>query len=141
MRYVVVEGMTDFVLVRGLKDRSEFERLLAERFPAVAAEIDDFERGLLHMEMSVFARATCAAIDAGLKDEVQAHFAFVDELLTNVDSDLENAIYVSYLEDVFMREPDPRYDEARAMLPPRLQTALKEVEDHWSSLEQNASRD
>jgi hypothetical protein len=48
----------------GVVDHVEFLRRLQERFPEVAAEIDDIERGLLHLEMAVFARATSVAVEA-----------------------------------------------------------------------------
>src|SRR5687768_17268322 len=112
--------MAELIRVGGFKDGSDFERLLVERFPAIAAEIDDFERGLLHLEMAVLARATCRGIDAGELDQVQAHIGFVDELLSDAGPDLENAVHVSYLENVFLGSENSRYVSARAMLSNRL---------------------
>jgi hypothetical protein len=117
-----------------MKDQRDFERLLAERFPAIAADIDDVERGLLHLEMGLLARATCRAIDSANLQEVQAHLDFVDELFSDAASDLENAVYVSYLENVFLGSEDSRYLSARGMLSKRLQNALIELEDHWKKL-------
>ena len=45
-------------------DRERFIALLNERFPEVAAKIDDISEGLLHLEMATFSRETQAAIDA-----------------------------------------------------------------------------
>jgi hypothetical protein len=132
--------MTDLIRAGGPRDRSDFERLLTERFPAIAAEIDDFERGLLHLEMAVFARATCRAIDSGDAGEVQAHVGFVDWLLSDARPDLENAIRVSYLENVFLDSEDPRYVSARAKLSKRLQTTLTELEEHWRRIAEWKSR-
>ena len=117
-----------------LKDRSDFERLLSERFPSIAAEVNDVERGLLHLEMAVLARATCRAVDVGDSHQIQAHIGFVDELLSDAGPDLENAIYVSYLENVFLSSKDPRYMSARAMLSKRLETALAKLEEHWKKI-------
>jgi hypothetical protein len=66
--------------------------------------------------------------------EVRAHFAFVDELFSNAAPDLENAIYVSYLENVFIRPEDHRYRSARALLSERLEAALVELEAHWQQI-------
>jgi hypothetical protein len=126
--------MGELIRVGGLEGRSDFERRLAERFPSIAAEIDDFERGLLHMEMAVLAHATCKAIDAADWEQVQAHIGFVDELLSAADPDLENAVYVSYLENVFLSSEDPRYWSARSLLSERLQTALADLEAHWKKI-------
>jgi hypothetical protein len=126
--------MGELIRVCGLKDRSDFERMLTERFPAIAAEIDDFERGSLHLEMAVLARATCDAIDAGDLGQVQAHIRLVDELFSEAGPGLENAVYVSYLEHVFLDSDDPRYLSARKMLSPRLQNALIELEEYWKAI-------
>jgi hypothetical protein len=126
--------MGELILASGVKDRNYFERLLAERFPAVAAEIDEFERSELHCEMAVLARATCRAVEPGDSHEVEAHLRFVDEAFSDAGSDLENAVYVSYLENVFLWSEDTRYVSARSMLSKRLQIALTELEDHWEKL-------
>jgi hypothetical protein len=126
--------MAELIRAGGFKDRSDFERLLAERFPAIAAEIDDVEHGLLHLEMAVLARATCRAVEVSDSHQVQAHIRFVDELLSDAGPDLENAVYVSYLQNVFLGSEDPRYMSARAMLSERLQTALTELEEHWKKV-------
>ncbi len=126
--------MGELILVGGLKDRNDFDRMLTERFPAIAAEIDDFERGSLHLEMAVFARATCGAINGGDSEQVEAHIRLVDELLSNAGPDLENAVYVSYLENVFLGSDDPRYLLARTMLSQRLRSALAELEEHWKGI-------
>ncbi len=119
--------MAELVSAGGIKDRGDFERLLSERFPAIAAEIDDFERGHLHLEIAVLARATCGAVDLGDLQQVQAHVGFVDELFSGAGPDLENAVYVSYFENVFLGGEDTRYILARTMLSKRHQNALAEI--------------
>jgi hypothetical protein len=129
-----VGWMGELIRARGVKDRSYFQRLLAERFPAVAAEIGEFESGELHGEMAVLARATCRAIELADSPQIEAHLRFVDEIFSDAGSDLENAVFVSYLENVFLWSEDPRYASARAILSKRLQTTLTEIEDHWEKL-------
>src|SRR5690242_9934979 len=104
--------MAELIGVGG-KDRSDFERKLAEQFPAVAAEIDGCERGLLHLEMAVLARATCRAIDTANFQEIQAHLRFVDDLFSDAGPDLQNAVYVSYLENVFLGSDNDQYMSVR----------------------------
>ncbi|MGJ5820107.1 DUF7674 family protein [Paludibaculum fermentans] len=135
-----MNDMGDLVPYQGNDGRSQFERLLELRFPAIAAEIDDCERGLLHSEMAVFARGTCAAIEGGDFEQMQAHLDFVDELFGSAAPDLENAICVSYLENVFLGSETERYTAARRMLSDRLRTALGELEDHWRKIV-NSSKD
>lgn len=129
-----MSDMGDLVPSDGNDGRSQFELLLELRFPIIAAEISDFERGLLHPEMAVFARGTCAAIESGDFEQTQAHLDFVDELFECAAPDLENAIYESYLENVFLGSETERYIAARRMLSDRLRIALGELEDHWRQI-------
>ncbi|QOY87770.1 DUF7674 family protein [Paludibaculum fermentans] len=126
--------MGELVPLVGNDVRSQFELLLELRFPAIAAEIDDCERGLLHCEMAVFARGTCAAIESGDFEQTQAHLDFVDELFGRAEPGMENAICVSYLENVFLGSETERYIAARRMLSDRLRTAFGELEDHWEKI-------
>jgi len=126
--------MSDFVLQNGAEGQRRFEELLADRFPAIADQINEIERGLLHLEMAVFARATCIAIDGGDLKEVAAHLAFIDELFRDAAPDLENAIYVSYLENVFLGRDDERYRSALSALSAPLRVALMDLEDHWKKI-------
>ena len=107
--------MTDFVHGDGAEGQRHFEELLTHCFPGIAGEINEIERGLLHLEMAAFARATCAAIDNKDFKEVGAHLEFIDELFYDAAPDLENAIYVSYLENVFLGHDDERYRSARRL--------------------------
>lgn len=118
-----------------LVNRDEFIRRLAERFPAIAAEIDDLHEGLLHLEMAVFARATAAAIDGRDRSKVNDLFAFAEEILVTADSAVENAIYVSYLENIFLCD-EPLRIEAQNWLPQRLAKGLVELEKHFERMAQ-----
>ena len=59
-------------------DRMQFIALLTERFPAVAADVDECARGLLHLEMGALARATQAAISDEDTAAVKGYFACSD---------------------------------------------------------------
>ena len=126
--------MSEFVHRDAASGPKRFEELLVSRFPAIAAQINDVERGLLHLEMAAFARATCAAIESGALKVVAAHLAFIDELFGDAPPDLENAIYVSYLENVFLGRDDERYRSTRSALSNRLRAALSNLEEHWQNI-------
>lgn len=126
--------MSDFVLHDGAEGQRRFEDLLANRFPEIAGQIDEVERGLLHLEVAAFAGATCAAIDRDDFAVVGVHLAFIDELFRDAAPDLENAIYVSYLENVFLGRDDERYHSFRSALSDRLQVALMDLEAHWKRI-------
>ncbi len=138
---ITIGLMSDFILQDGAAGKRRFEELLANRFPEIAGQISEVERGLLHLEMAAFARATCAVIDRGEFNVVAVHLAFIDELFREPAPDLENAIYVSYLENVFLGRDDERYRSVRFTLSDRLQAALVDLETHWKKIaESNLKR-
>ena len=79
-------------------------------------------------------------IDRGLLDMEKAgsHMSFVDELFSGPAPDLENAICVAYLEDVFLGSQGDRFAMARELLSGRLKEALTDLEEHWARLGQDA---
>jgi len=112
----------------------QFIARLTERYPEIAASVDECSRGLLHCEMGTVARVTQAAIDAGDKETLRQHFAFIDEVFQNAAPDVENAIYVSYLENLWFDGCEGESMHARPLLPPRLQQALMDLEAHWEKI-------
>ena len=115
-------------------DHSRFITLLTERFPAVAASVDNCDQGLLHMEMATLRRATQAAIDAQDKKTVREHFQFIDEVFRDAAPDVKNAINVSYLENLRFEGRKAAPTQARDLLTPRLRQALAELEEYLDRL-------
>lgn len=115
-------------------DHQRFIELLTARFPEIAAAIDDCRRGLLHPEMATLAEATQAAIDNQDRATVVRHFQFVDELFRDAASDVENAINVSYLENLRFEGRKAAPTKARDLLTPRLRPALIELEEYLARI-------
>ncbi len=118
----------------GVVDHARFAGILAERFPDIATSVDDCSRGLLHLEMGTLARATQAAISAEDVETVQRHFEFVDEIFRVAAPDVENAIYVSYLEHLAFDGRHGKRIRARELLSPCLRKALADLEEHLNTL-------
>jgi hypothetical protein len=89
---------------------------------------------LLHLEMGAFSAATQAAIDDQDVDTVRAHFQFIDEVFCDAAPDVENAVYVSYLENLRFEGRKASPTKARQLLTPRLQRALTELEDYLARI-------
>jgi hypothetical protein len=123
-----------------LTGRNEFIEGIKKSFPESLAEMYDLEDELLHMDMANFARTTEKAILENNTELIEAHFNFIGELFSRANPDLENAIYVSYLENVLLFQEDSKYIEARKLLPSNLAKALKELEKHFEKL-RDASKD
>ena len=117
-----------------LIDHAKFVALLSEQFPAVVASIDDCSQGLLHLEMATLARATQAAIDSADRDTVRQHFVFIDAVFREATSDVKNAVYVSYLENLRFVGRKAGPTRARSLLTPRLQQAHSDLEQYLGRL-------
>jgi hypothetical protein len=115
-------------------DHDRFASMLAVRFPSVAEDIDSCGRGLLHLEMSAFARATQAAISVEDGCTVREHFAFIAEVYRQATPEVKNAIYVSYLEQLSFDGRHGKRIGARQMLSPELQAALRGLEGYLDQL-------
>jgi hypothetical protein len=115
-------------------DGVRFIAKLAERYPAVADDIDECARGLLHLEMGALARATQAAISAEDKATVHGHFAFIGEVFRLATPEVKNAVFVSYLERLGFDGRHGKRIGAREMLSTELQSGLRGLEEYNAAL-------
>jgi hypothetical protein len=113
---------------------SRFANYLAVHFPEVAATIDAEDLGMLHLEVSALKMATYEAIQKRDWTTVRTHFAFVDEVLETANTDLHDAIGVSYLTNLFYSETSLNFAKARTLMPRRLAAALEIMERHYEEL-------
>ncbi len=115
--------------------RSDFASRLASHFPEIADRIDESDLGILHLEVGELKLATAHAIARRDWDAVAAHFAFVNDLLQDDgNTDLRDAVHVSYLGNLFYGETSINHAKARCMLPQRLAGALYDIERHYEQL-------
>jgi hypothetical protein len=115
-------------------DHNRFISLLTQKFPEVVATIDDCAQGLLHLEMATLARSTQAAINCQDRETIRQHFEFIDVVFRNAASDVENAINVSYLENLYFEGRKAGPTDARRLLTPRLRQALEDLEKYLDQL-------
>lgn len=115
-------------------DREAFIIMLTERYPAVAAEIDECARGLLHLEMGSLARAAQAAISDEDVAAVREHFRFIGEIYRRATSEVKNAVHVSYLECLGFDGKHGKRINAKEMLSPELQAGLRGLEAYNADL-------
>lgn len=83
--------------------------------------------------MAAFSRFAQAAIDRNDLDVLVRCYGFLAEVMKSATSDVENAIYVSFLENLDF-ESSPYGAEAKRLLPPMLQKALAELNEHWENI-------
>jgi hypothetical protein len=110
--------------------RDEFIAMLSEKYPDIAADIDESMRGRLHLEIAMLARAAQAAISEEDKAAVREHFQFIDGVYRRGTPEVRNAVHVSYLEHLSFDGKHGRRIGAREMLSPALQVTLRGLEDY-----------
>lgn len=111
-------------------NRERFIAMLTERYPDIAADIDESARGLLHLEMGTFARATQVAISNEDKAAIKGYFAFIGEVFRLATPEMKNAVFVSFLECLSFDGRHGKRIGAREMLSPQLQAGLRELEEY-----------
>jgi hypothetical protein len=124
----------------GTLDRDAFVAMLTERYPAIAADIDECVRGLLHMEMAVLAGAAQAAISDEDREAIREHFRFIDEVYRLASPEVKNAVHVSYLERLSIDGEHGKRIGAREMLSPALQAGLRGLEAYNAELSRKKGR-
>jgi hypothetical protein len=82
--------------------RSIFLKELKDTFPNLRAEINA-QHGLLHLEMHVFADLAQRAIAVGNKKDVASCFSLAERYCMDGNDDLQNAIGVSFVEHLDLR--------------------------------------
>jgi hypothetical protein len=111
---------------------AEFISMLGSEFPEVVAGIREFNKGLLHCEMAEFRRIVEESIDNGKLWSAEKYFRFVDRILGEADSDVRNAIEVSFLEDFAFGEfTQARHEAVRSRMPRHLRDILIGIDEKW----------
>ena len=113
-------------------DKDKFVQLALAEFPQLNEELAE-EDVLLHLQMAAFSRLAQAAIERNDPDTLVKCYGFLAEVMKSATPDVENAIYVSFLENLDF-ESSPDGAEAKRLLPPELQKALAELNEHWENI-------
>ena len=110
-------------------DGLKFVGLVLGEFPQLTEEFAE-EAGLLHLQTAALSRFAQVAMDGGDLDTLRRCYALLAEVMRSCTFEVENAIYVSFLENLDF-EGRTNGAEARRLLPPVLAQALAELESHW----------
>ena len=113
-------------------DRRDLLDLILAEFPDVAVELKNSGEGLLHIEVAMFRQATERAIDAGQFWTAEKHFRFVDRILQNASPDVDNALRISYLEDLALGDcTSNRHRAVKERMPARMRAELIRIHSNW----------
>ena len=109
----------------------DFIKALVETFPDLKEEIEEWD-GLLHVQMGTFARFTQNAIDQGDIVTMDKCFALAHKMFHDAGSELKNAFYVSYLENLNLEVSNGQIAYNR--MSPLLQAGYKEINEYLDKL-------
>jgi spermidine synthase len=98
--------------------QAQFLADLIERFPAVAADVLE-EEGLIHLQVSAWARYANTCLAHGQLEEVARIIEYFQHTVEQVDSTTENALYVSFLEHLEFSGASENAKQARQLLAPQ----------------------
>jgi hypothetical protein len=85
--------------------------------------VEDEILRLAHLGMACFARYAQAAIDVGDHERLNACYEFADCFFRAADGELENAFYVSYLENLSFDRPGG--ETAKSLMSPSVARRLE----------------
>lgn len=111
-----------------LLKRSDFMKQMTLYLPEVAARIEESDFGIVHLEVGAMKLATRQAILGRDFATVRKHLFLVNELFDRADTELYEAIRISYLEALFLEEISPEFMEARSMLAKPIENVLRQSE-------------
>jgi hypothetical protein len=109
-------------------NKDKFVELALADFPQLRDEFAE-QDGLFHLQMAAFSRFAQAAIDRNDLDILIKCYGLLAEVMKSATSDVENAIYVSFLENLDFAS-SPHGPRSKRLLPPVLQKALAELDEH-----------
>ncbi len=115
-----------------LVDEAKFLAMALAEFPSLADEFGEDE-GLFHVQMGTFSNVAKEAIERGDYTTLQRCYKIADDAIKNATPNVENAVYVSFLEHLYF-EGSPYGAEAKRLLPPKLSQMLVELEKHFQML-------
>ncbi len=113
-------------------DEAKFLSLAVAEFPKLANEFAE-EDGLFHVQMAAFSHLAQEAIERGDFATLKRCYKLADETMKNATPNVENAIYVSFLENLDF-EDSPHGATAERLLPPKLSEMLAELNEHWRQI-------
>ncbi|HEK19298.1 DUF7674 family protein [Mucilaginibacter sp.] len=111
----------------------EFLQLLVEQFPAIKDDVlDEDYKGLITLQVKFFTKYANNCISTGRLDEVRRVFEFFEAVLPKIDSDLDNALHVTFLERLNLDDDNVNAREASKLLNPKHLLIFRELRK-WSN--------
>lgn len=115
----------------------EYFELIVNEFPGLKQDIDEDDSS--HFRMERFASYTIEQIKTKNFTELNRCFDFQETKIDSMDSDLENALFVSYCEPLLLGKCAHEMEEIVKLMPAKLKVKYKEYEVYYYNLHNSIS--
>ncbi|MGY3795820.1 DUF7674 family protein [Aquimarina sp. 433] len=115
-------------------DEKEYFNSLIKEFPQIKNKILEWEPDVIHMRMEMFADYTMEQIKANDINELKRCFDFQESKIDFIDSNIENALNVSYCESLLLGDCADEMNRIVEYMPEKLKAEYKEYEKYYIEL-------
>ncbi|KYG72903.1 DUF7674 family protein [Roseivirga echinicomitans] len=114
--------------------------LLVNDFPMIRNEIQEEDSDMIHMRMECFADYTIKQIKGDNDRELKRCFDFQESKIDLINSDLENALIVSYCESMLLGEVAKKMDRIVDIMPDKLRRKYLDYEAYYNKLGETSKK-
>ncbi len=119
-----------------MKPNEYFSELTME-FPTLKTEIESEDSEMVHFRMEIFSEYNIEQIKTKNYSELKRCFEFQESRIEKLNSDLINALNVSYCESLLLGECASEMTEIRKLMSPKLKGVYAEYEKYYAELIKN----
>ena|SRR5690606_1916987 len=116
-----------------IKSDEYFSKLVIQ-FPALKKEIENEDCEMIYSRMDIFSNYSILQIDTKNITELKRCFDFQESLVEKLNSDLINALHVSYCESLLLGKSAAEMSEIINYMPPKLKTIYIDYENYYIKL-------
>lgn len=110
-----------------------FESVLIE-FPQLEREMKEWEQDYFHMRMEIFADYTIEQIKSNNIPELTRCFNFIESKIDKINSDIENALDVSYCESLLLGEVAEEMNKIINIMPTQFKAIYLDYQKYYYNL-------
>jgi len=112
----------------------EFFKLVLAEFPQLEKEMNEWEHDYFYMRMEIFADYAVEQIKSDNIPELTRCFNFIEHKIGEINSDLENALNVSYCENLLLGDVAEEMDRIINIMPTKLKAMYLDYKQYYYNL-------
>lgn len=118
----------------GKMDCFDFFELAINEFPLLEKKMDEWENEYFHMRMEIFSEYTIEQIKNNNIAELMKCFNFIEYKIDIINAELENALNVSYCENLLLGNASEEMDRIADIMPVKLKTICLNYKLYYHNL-------